>query len=162
MAQLKPILLVEDSPNDVELTLTALERSRLANPVVVARDGVKALDHLFRRSNMDPSCTGPACLPAVVLLDIKLPRIDGLEVLERIKKDPRTRHVPVVMLTSSREEQDLLRSYGLGVNAFVVKPVGHRDFFEAIRDIGAFWAVLNEPHPDGAWVPGPDGPGAAR
>ena len=150
MAQLRPVLLVEDSPNDVELTLAALERSRLANPVVVARDGVEALDHLFRRSNMDPECAGSGCLPAVVLLDIKLPRVDGLEVLERIKGDPRTRHVPVVMLTSSREEQDLIRSYGLGVNAFVVKPVGHRDFFEAIRDIGAFWAVLNEPHPDPA------------
>ncbi len=150
MAELKPILLVEDSRNDVELTLAALEKSRLANPVVVARDGVEALDHLFRRSNMDPGCAGAVCLPAVVLLDIKLPRVDGLEVLERVKKDPRTRHVPVVMLTSSREEQDLVRSYGLGVNAFVVKPVGHREFFEAIRDIGAFWAVLNEPHPDGA------------
>ena len=145
---MKPILLVEDSPNDVELTLAALERSRLANPVVVARDGVEALDHLFRRSNADDAAAPP--LPAVVLLDIKLPRVDGLEVLERIKRDPRIRHVPVVMLTSSREEQDLIRSYGLGVNGFVVKPVGHRDFFEAIRDIGAFWAVLNEPHPDDA------------
>lgn len=148
MAQLRPVLLVEDSPNDVELTLAALEKSRLANPVVVARDGVEALDHIFRRSNADAAAGPP--LPAVVLLDIKLPRVDGLEVLERIKKDPRTRHVPVVMLTSSREEQDLIRSYGLGVNGFVVKPVGHRDFFEAIRDIGAFWAVLNEPHPDDA------------
>ena len=161
MAELKPILLVEDSPNDLELTLAALEKSRLANPVVVARDGVEALDHLFRHSDADPECAGPGCLPAVVLLDIKLPRVDGLEVLERVKKDPRTRHVPVVMLTSSREEQDLVRSYGLGVNAFVVKPVGHREFFEAIRDIGAFWAVLNEPHPDGAWGAGPE-PGAGR
>ncbi|MFC7473891.1 response regulator [Dankookia sp. GCM10030260] len=148
MAQLRPVLLVEDNPNDVELTLAALEKSRLANPVVVARDGVEALDHLFRRSNAEPECAGTVLLPAVVLLDIKLPLVDGLEVLERIKGDPLTRHVPVVMLTSSREEQDLIRSYGLGVNAFVVKPVGHRDFFEAIRDIGAFWAVLNEPHPD--------------
>ncbi|WP_043367490.1 response regulator [Belnapia sp. F-4-1] len=150
MAQLRPVLLVEDSPNDVELTLAALEKSRLANPVVVARDGVEALDYLLRKSNKYPESSGMAALPVVVLLDIKLPRVDGLEVLERIKGDPRTRHVPVVMLTSSREEQDLVRSYGLGVNAFVVKPVGHRDFFEAIRDIGAFWAVLNEPHPDGA------------
>lgn len=157
MAPLKPILLVEDNLNDIELTLAALEKSRLANPVVVARDGVEALDHLFRRGNAGPEGDGAAALPAVVLLDIKLPRVDGLEVLERIKADPRTRHVPVVMLTSSREEQDLLRSYGLGVNGFVVKPVGHRDFFEAIRDIGAFWAVLNEPPPDGAGGAGPGG-----
>lgn len=157
MAPLRPILLVEDNLNDTELTLEALEKSRLANPVVVARDGVEALDHMFRRNNAGPEGAGAAALPAVVLLDIKLPRVDGLEVLEQIKADPRTRHVPVVMLTSSREEQDLLRSYGLGVNGFVVKPVGHRDFFEAIRDIGAFWAVLNEPHPDGAGEAGPGG-----
>ncbi|MBP0446807.1 response regulator [Roseomonas sp. SSH11] len=145
MAQLRPILLVEDSLNDIELTLAALERSRLANPVQVARDGVEALDFLFRLGNAPDSMPGP--LPVVILLDIKLPRVDGLEVLERIRAEPRTRQVPVVMLTSSREEQDLVRSYGLGVNAFVVKPVGHREFFEAIRDIGAFWAVLNEPPP---------------
>jgi CheY-like chemotaxis protein len=145
MAELRPVLLVEDSPNDIELTLEALEKSRLANPVVVARDGVEALDFLFRRDNAPGK---PSQLPAVVLLDIKLPRVDGLEVLERIRREARTRSVPVVMLTSSREEQDLIRSYGLGVNAFVVKPVGHREFFDAIRDIGAFWAVLNEPPPD--------------
>ena len=148
MAQLRPVLLVEDSPNDIELTLAALEKSRLANPVVVARDGVEALDMLFRRGN-SPSDEA-AQLPAVVLLDIKPPRLDGLEVLEQMRREARTRSVPVVMLTSSREEQDLIRSYGLGVNAFVVKPVGHREFFEAIRDIGAFWAVLNEPPPEHA------------
>jgi CheY-like chemotaxis protein len=153
MPVLRPLLLVEDNPNDVELTLVALERSRLANPVVVARDGVEALDILFRRGNTPSE---GAQLPAVVLLDIKLPRVDGLEVLERIRREPRTRNIPVVMLTSSREEQDLIRSYGLGVNAFVVKPVGHREFFEAIRDIGAFWAVLNEPPPERALQDGPD------
>jgi CheY-like chemotaxis protein len=146
MTELRPILLVEDSANDIELTLAALEKSRLANPVVVARDGVEALDFLYRRSNTDPDAVS-VVLPAVVLLDIKLPKLDGLEVLERIKTHPGTRAVPVVMLTSSREEEDLLRSYDLGVNAFVVKPVGYREFFEAIRDIGAFWAVLNEPAP---------------
>ena len=146
---LRPILLVEDSPKDVELTLAALERSGLANPIVVARDGVEALDYLFRRGNVGPDAV-PATPPAVVLLDIKLPRVDGLEVLERVKADPATRHVPVVMLTSSREEQDVIRSYGLGVNAFVVKPVGYRDFFDAVRDLGIFWAVLNEPVPDSA------------
>ena len=153
MPALRPVLLVEDNPNDVELTLVALERSRLANPVVVARDGVEALDILFRRGNAPD---GVSQLPSVVLLDIKLPRVDGLEVLERIRQEPRTRNIPVVMLTSSREEQDLIRSYGLGVNAFVVKPVGHREFFEAIRDIGAFWAVLNEPPPERAIQGGPD------
>ncbi|WP_426955679.1 response regulator [Muricoccus radiodurans] len=147
MTQLRPVLLVEDSPNDVELTLAALEKCRLANPVSVARDGVEALDFLLGQGETAP-------LPVVILLDIKLPRVDGLEVLERIRREPRTRHVPVVMLTSSREEQDLIRSYGLGVNAFVVKPVGHREFFEAIRDIGAFWAVLNEPPPGSLEQPG--------
>jgi CheY-like chemotaxis protein len=141
---LKPILLVEDNPKDLELTLAALEKCQLANDVLVARDGAEALDYLFRRSNAD---TDPAALPAVILLDLKLPKLDGIEVLERIKKDPATQQVPVVMLTSSREEQDLIRSYRLGVNAFVVKPVGFKEFFEAIRDLGIFWAILNEPPP---------------
>lgn len=145
---LRPILLVEDSPKDIELTLAALTRGGLANPVVVARDGVEALDYLFRRGNAGPDSAAPP-LPAVVLLDIKLPRLDGLEVLEQVKADAATRHVPVVMLTSSREEQDVARSYGLGVNAFVVKPVAHRDFFDAVRDLGVFWTVLNEPLPHG-------------
>lgn len=141
---LKPILLVEDNPKDLELTLAALEKCQLANDVLVARDGAEALDYLFRRSNADME---PAELPAVILLDLKLPKLDGIEVLERIKKDPATQQVPVVMLTSSREEQDLVRSYRLGVNAFVVKPVGFKEFFEAIRDLGIFWAILNEPPP---------------
>ena len=147
-AELRPILLVEDSPKDVELTLAALQKGGLANPLVVARDGVEALEYLFRRDSA-VSGTRPVPPPAVVLLDIKLPRVDGLEVLERVKADPVTRRVPVVMLTSSREEQDVIRSYGLGVNAFVVKPVGYREFLEAVRDLGVFWAVVNQPPPAG-------------
>ena len=141
---LKPILLVEDNPNDLELTLIALAKSQLANEVVVVRDGAEALDFLYRRKGHESRNTLD---PAVVLLDLKLPKVDGLEVLAKIKSDPDMRHTPIVMLTSSREESDLVRSYELGVNAFVVKPVGFREFFEAIQDLGVFWAVLNEPPP---------------
>jgi CheY-like chemotaxis protein len=144
MTDLKPILLVEDNPKDVELTLVALEKSQLANQVVVARDGVEALDYLYYRGQY---ASRPKGNPAVVLLDLKLPRIDGLQVLEQIKNDEEMRKLPVVVLTSSREEQDLLRSYKLGVNAYVVKPVGFRDFIDAIQELGMFWAVLNEPPP---------------
>ena len=144
MADLKPILLVEDSPKDLELTLAALAKSQLANEVVVVRDGAEALDYMFCRAGYAARRGGT---PAVVLLDIKLPKVDGLEVLAALKGSPETRQVPVVMLTSSREETDLMRSYELGVNAFVVKPVGFREFFEAIQDLGVFWAVLNEPPP---------------
>lgn len=144
MADLKPILLVEDSPKDVELTLAALAQCQLANDVIVARDGAEALDLLYGIGAVGER--GPI-EPAVVLLDLKLPKVDGLEVLEKIKGDPDLRHTPVVMLTSSREERDLVQSYSLGVNAFVVKPVGFEQFFEAIRDLGMFWAVLNEPAP---------------
>ena len=144
MADLKPILLVEDSPNDVELTLAALEQCQLANTVVVVRDGAEALDYLNAEGAFAGREPGH---PAVVLLDLKLPKVDGLEVLERVKSDPELRQTPVVMLTSSREERDLVKSYSLGVNAFVVKPVGFEQFFEAIRDLGMFWAVLNEPPP---------------
>lgn len=147
---LKKLLLVEDNPKDLELTLVALERSLLANEVVVARDGVEALDWLFCRGAHQGRERQD---PAVALLDLKLPRMDGLEVLEHIKKDPTMRHVPVVMLTASREEADLVRSYDLGVNAFVVKPVDFQEFFKAIRDLSMFWAVLNEPHPGGASNP---------
>ena len=149
MTDLKPILLVEDNPKDLELTLAALEQCQLANAVVIARDGVEALDYLNRRGKF----AGDHFLdPAVVLLDLKLPKVDGLEVLEQIKKDPALQQTPVVMLTSSREEQDLIRSYSLGVNAFVVKPVGFEDFLRAIQDLGMFWAVLNEPPPRGTLV----------
>lgn len=143
MAELKPILLVEDNPRDIELTLAALERSQLANEVVIARDGVEAVDYL------ETCCADREKpeLPAVVLLDIKLPRMDGIEVLERIKKDPRTARMPVVMLTASREEGDLVSSYRLGVNAFVVKPMDFKDFFKVIQDLGVFWAIINEPPP---------------
>jgi len=144
VADLKPILLVEDNPKDVELTLAALAKSQLANEVVVVRDGAEALDYLLSRGPYASRLPG---YPAVVLLDIKLPKVDGLEVLAEIKRNPATRHVPVVMLTSSREESDLVRSYELGVNAFVVKPVGFKEFFEAIQDLGVFWAILNEPPP---------------
>jgi CheY-like chemotaxis protein len=141
---LKPILLVEDNPKDLELTLIALERSQLANDVIVTRDGVEALDYLFGRNGY---AGRPAGNPAVVLLDLKLPKVDGLEVLRTIRADPTLKPVPVVMLTSSNEESDLLKSYQLGVNAYVVKPVEFKDFVAAISDLGIFWAVLNEPPP---------------
>ena len=144
MADLRPILLVEDNPKDIELTLAALARCQLANDIVVARDGADALDYIYVRGVHADRSVGD---PAVVLLDLKLPKVDGLEVLERLKSDPQRRQIPVVMLTSSREESDLLKSYELGVNAFVVKPVDFNAFFEAIQDLGMFWAVLNEPPP---------------
>src|SRR5689334_3794517 len=136
---LKPILLVEDNPRDLELTLIALEKSQLANEVVIVRDGAEALDYLNAESSFANRTPGN---PAVVLLDLKLPKVDGIEVLQTIRTTPRLKSVPVVMLTSSREEQDLLRSYALGVNAYVVKPVNFRQFVDAIAELGMFWAVL--------------------
>jgi CheY-like chemotaxis protein len=144
MNGLRRILLVEDNPNDVELTLAGLEESHLANEVVVVQDGEQALGYLYRRG---PYSTRPAGHPAVVLLDLKLPKLDGLEVLEQMRNDPQLKTIPVVMLTSSREEQDLLRSYELGVNAYVVKPVDFPEFMETIRELGLFWAALNQPPP---------------
>lgn len=141
---LKPILLVEDNPHDLELTLIALERSQLANEVIVVRDGADALDYLHVRGAFAEREHGN---PAVVLLDLKLPKVDGLEVLGAIRDNPTLKSLPVVMLTSSREEQDLVRSYELGVNAYVVKPVDFKEFVRAISDLGIFWAVLNEPPP---------------
>ena len=138
------MLLVEDNPMDLELTMAALVKCKLANDIVVARDGVEALDWVFARGSFADREPGD---PAVVLLDLKLPKVDGLEVLAAIKGDPDRRHIPVVMLTSSREERDLVISYDLGVNAFVVKPVDFGAFFEAIKELGMFWAVLNEPSP---------------
>jgi CheY-like chemotaxis protein len=144
MTDLRPILLVEDNPRDLELTLAALAKCQLANDIVIARDGAEALDFLYARGSFQTRDPGS---PAVVLLDLKLPKVDGLQVLEVIKKDPLLKQVPVVMLTSSREERDVLKSYESGVNAFVVKPVDFNLFFEAIQDLGMFWAVLNEPPP---------------
>lgn len=146
MTSLRPILLVEDSPRDVELTLAALARCQLANEVIVVRDGAEALDWLNTRG---AQAGRPAGDPAVVLLDLKLPKVDGLEVLAIIKQDPTLRQIPVVMLTSSREERDLVRSYQLGVNAFVVKPVDFNEFYRAVQELGMFWAILNEPPPPG-------------
>lgn len=146
MADLKPILLVEDNPRDLELTLSALAKSQLANDVVVVRDGAEALDYLSYRGAYADRTRGQ---PGVVLLDLKLPKIDGLEVLRTIKTQEDLQSIPVVMLTSSREESDLVRSYKLGVNAYVVKPVGFKEFVDAIGDLGVFWAVLNEPPPGG-------------
>lgn len=142
MKPLRPILLVEDSPKDVELTLAALEDGQLANPVVVVRDGAEALDFLYRRGAYQGREVED---PVVVVMDIKMPKVSGLDVLATLKTDEGMIHVPVVLLTSSREQADLMRSYELGVNAFVVKPVGFREFFEAIQEIGVFWAVLNKP-----------------
>jgi CheY-like chemotaxis protein len=144
MADLRPILLVEDNPRDLELTLAALERCQLANTIAIARDGAEALDYLHMRGEFGDREPGD---PAVVLLDLKLPKIDGLEVLQQIKADALLRRIPVVMLTSSREERDVVRSYELGVNAFVVKPVDFTEFFKAIQELGMFWAIVNEPPP---------------
>jgi CheY-like chemotaxis protein len=142
MMDLKRILLAEDNPNDVELTLTALSENHLANEVVVAHDGLEALDYLHRRGAHASRGNGN---PVLVLLDLKMPKVDGLDVLREIKSDERLKTIPVVMLTSSREESDLIQSYRLGANAYVVKPVGFQDFVAAVKEIGQFWAVVNEP-----------------
>lgn len=138
------ILMVEDDANDVELTLTALDEYHLANEVIVAGDGEEALDYLFCRG---PYATRSSENPAVMLLDLKLPKVDGLEVLRRVKSDDRLKKIPVVVLTSSHEEKDLLASYELGVNAYVVKPVDFHEFVNAIKELGVFWAVINSPPP---------------
>jgi CheY-like chemotaxis protein len=137
------ILIVEDDPKDVELTLTALEEYNLANEVVVTCDGEEALDYLYCRGNFKMR-TGDN--PAVLLLDLKFPKVDGLEVLQ-LKSDEKLRMIPVVVLTSSREEKDMVASYKLGVNAYVVKPVDFHEFVNAIKELGVFWAIINEPPP---------------
>src|SRR5580658_5413780 len=138
------ILLVEDDPKDVELTLTALEEYNLANEVVVTGNGADALDYLYCRGNFE---TRSSDNPAVILLDLKLPKVDGLEVLKQIKSDENMKMIPVVVLTSSREEKDMVASYKLGVNAYVVKPVDFHEFVNAVKELGMFWAVINEPPP---------------
>jgi DNA-binding response OmpR family regulator len=144
MNKLGRILLVEDDPKDVELTLTALEEYNLANEVIVARDGAEALDYLYSRGKFK---TRSSDNPAVMLLDLKLPKVDGLEVLKQTKSDEKLKMIPVVVLTSSKEEKDMVASYKLGVNAYVVKPVDFHEFVNAIKELGAFWAVINEPPP---------------
>jgi len=146
MISVPGILLAEDNPNDVELTIEALDQHNLANRVTVAHDGVEAMEYLRREGAFKDREPGD---PAVVLLDIKMPRKDGLEVLREIRSDPALKKVPVVILTSSREEQDLITSYDLGVNAYVVKPVDFPHFIDAVKQLGVFWAVINERPPNG-------------
>ncbi len=144
MASLRSILLAEDNPNDVELTLTALHSLNLANEIVVVHDGAQALDFLHRRNRF---ATRPDVPPAVVILDLKMPKVDGLDALRNIRGDAKLRTLPVVILTSSREESDLVRGYELGANAYVVKPVDFDQFISAVSKLGVFWALINEPPP---------------
>ncbi|MBI5030866.1 MAG: response regulator [Chloroflexi bacterium] len=145
MDPLKRILLVEDDPKDMELTLNALCEHHLVNEVVVARDGVEALDYLYRRNTFAQRSDGN---PAVMLLDLKMPRLDGIEVIKQVKMDAQLQSIPIVVLTSSREVSDLEQAYKLGVNAYVVKPVHFPEFVQAVKEIGAFWAIVNEPPPN--------------
>ena len=144
MSELGRILVVEDDPRDVELTLTALDEYKLANEVFVTRDGKEALDYLYCREQFASRLD--EC-PAVILLDLKLPKVNGLEVLQQIRSDERLKMIPVVVLTSSHEEKDMLASYQLGVNAYVVKPVDFHEFVNAVKELGMFWAIINEPPP---------------
>lgn len=144
MNQLRSILFAEDNQHDVELTLSALADHHLANEVVVVSDGAEALDYLYRRGRFKMRAAGD---PALMLLDLKMPKVDGLEVLRTIKQDEQLRTLPVVMLTSSREEQDLARSYQLGVNSYVLKPVDFQSFAEAVKSLGIYWTVHNQPPP---------------
>ena len=150
MVEVRTILLAEDNPMDVELTLEALAEHNLANHVTVVKDGVETMEYLRHEGKFKLRKPGH---PAVLLLDIKMPRMDGIEVLRTIRNDPALKTLPVVMLTSSREEQDLIKSYELGVNAYVVKPVDFKDFIEAVKQIGVFWAVINEKPPENTLTP---------
>lgn len=143
-ADIRSILLAEDNPNDIEMTLNALADHNLVNSVVVVNDGAQALDFLYRRG---PFAARPGGNPAVILLDLKMPKVGGLEVLQTIRADAKLKTIPVVIMTSSREESDLLKSYELGVNAYVVKPVDFKEFVDAVKLVGAFWALVNEPPP---------------
>jgi two-component system response regulator len=143
MATDRPILLVEDNPDDEALTLRAFNKNRIANQVIIARDGVEALDYLFATGSHDGRDL--SVMPAVVLLDLKLPRIDGLEVLRRIRADERTRLLPVVILTTSKEQQDIYEAYSLGANSYIRKPVDFEKFIYAVGQMGLYWLALNEP-----------------
>ena len=143
------ILLVEDNPNDVELALHALGKNNLANRIQIVRDGEEALEFIFCEGRYSNRQTGPLSQPRVILLDLKLPKVDGLEVLKRLKAHERTSAIPVVMLTSSAEERDVVESYRLGVNSYIVKPVDFDQFTESVRQLGMYWLVLNEPLPVG-------------
>ena len=141
----KIILLVEDNPDDITLTLRALKKNNIVNEVVVAKDGVEALDYLFGTGMYEGRDT--SVMPVVTLLDLKLPRIDGLEVLKRVRENERTKLIPIVILTSSKEENDLINGYSLGANSYIRKPVDFNQFSEAIRELGLYWIVLNESPP---------------
>ena len=149
MVEAKKILVAEDDENDADLILKALEKYNIANGVIIVEDGAEALDYLHRRGNYK---TRPDGNPVLVLLDIKMPKVDGLEVLREIRTDERLKMIPAVMLTSSRHEGDLLASYQLGVNAYIVKPVDFNEFVDAVRELGVFWVMINEPPPGS--VPG--------
>jgi CheY-like chemotaxis protein len=146
IAEVKRIVLAEDNANDAELTLAALRENHVVNEIILVRDGAEVLDYLYRRNK---HADRPGGNPALVLLDLKMPKVDGIEVLRQVKSDPSLRSIPIVVLTSSREEQDLVRTYNLGVNAYVVKPVDFHEFIEAVKLLGGFWAVINETPPPG-------------
>ena len=148
------VLLVEDNPNDVELTLHAFEKNNLTNKIKVVRDGAEALDYLFSEGEYAGSGASP--MPRLILLDLKLPKRDGMEVLREIRADERTKHVPVVVLTSSQQESDIVKTYELGVSSYIVKPVDFDQFTEAVRTMGFYWLLLNEPPPQHVPIPIPE------